>query len=303
MGRKGFKDNDDGFNVQEETSDSVIGTDATDEKGRLIDEIHDVKVVDDKEIALVLYKNDYTYCWIPVQNLRNADVLLQAHRKQIQAWNKRGKHVDQGMQEPGLNNENFTKEPIVNHPHQSSESPEICSSNQSVDKTEKSKGKKRARDDDESQQNIIKRRVGRPKKSAVTKKGKVKRPVGRPKKTLTPREALLKDNKPKERAGRRKKKSSDTESDPWEAAKAHISSSSNFDHVPSPDRVPSADKSANEDSDGYDLWDIPATPEPLRDVLSGKSTNAEDVHTGIYINLLKFMFEIIALLYNYHFDK
>ncbi|RIB28531.1 hypothetical protein C2G38_2028438 [Gigaspora rosea] len=308
MGRKGFKDNDEVFNVQEETSDAVIGTDATDDQGRLIDEIHDVKIVDDKEIALVLYKNDYTYCWIPVQNLRNADVLLQAHRKQIQDWNKREvirtsqeKNVDQGIQEPGLNNENLTKDPIVNNPHQSSESPEIGSSNQSIDKNEKSKGKKRARDDDESQ-DVTKRRVGRPKKSAMTKKVKVKRPVGRPKKTLTPREALLKD-KPKERAGRKKKKSSDTESDPWEAPKAHseeeflddeneddddyivqetiISSSSNFDHVPSPDRIISADKSANEDSDGYDLWDVPATPEPLRDVLSGKSTNAEDVHTEI----------------------
>ncbi|CAG8713679.1 22101_t:CDS:2, partial [Racocetra persica] len=249
MGRKGSKDNDDILNVHEETSGAVIGVEATDEKGQLIDGIHDMRIVDDKEIALVLYKNDYTYCWVPVQNLRNADVLLEAHRKQLQDWNKRTsqeKHVDQETQEPGslgLNNENFTKESVVNHPHQQPESPEICSSNQSIDKIEKSKGKKRVHDDDESQQNVVaKRRVGRPKKSAITKRVKVKRPVGRPKKETI------------------------------------ISSSSKFDRLPSPDRVPSVDKATHEDSDGYDLWDAPATPEPLRDVLSAKSTNAEDLH-------------------------
>ncbi|CAG8565271.1 7293_t:CDS:2, partial [Scutellospora calospora] len=185
MGRKGS--NDDVFNVYEETSGTIIGTDATDEKGQLIDGIHDVKIVDNKEIALVLYKNDYTYNWIPVQNLRNSDDLLQAYKKKLQDWNKREvNRTSQEMQDiksSDLNNENFTEKPIVNNSIHSPESPEVCLNNQSTDKIEKSKGKKRARDDDESQPNVVvKKRVGRPKKSLINKKIKVKRPVGRPKK-------------------------------------------------------------------------------------------------------------------------
>ncbi|CAG8512138.1 16862_t:CDS:10 [Racocetra fulgida] len=259
MGRKGSKDNDDFFN---ETSGAVNQVEATDEKGQLIDGIHDVQIDGDKEIALVLYKNDYTYCWVPVQNLRNADVLLEAHRKQLQDWNKREvirtsqeKHVDQETQESGslgLNNENLTKDSVVNHPHQQPESPEICSSNQSIDKIEKSKGKKRVHDDDESQQNVVaKRRVGRPKKVLLIS----------------------------------------------------VSSSSKFDRLPSPDRVPSVDKATHEDSDGYDLWDAPATPEPLRDVLSAKSTNAEDLHNGIYIIIIRNCRTFIETSYFYITDE
>ncbi|CAG8648622.1 2259_t:CDS:2, partial [Scutellospora calospora] len=56
------------------------------------------------------------------------------------------------------------------------------------------------------------------------------------------------------------------------------SSSSKFDYIPSADRILSDKATHNEDSDGYDLWDVPATPEPLRDILSGKNKNTEDIY-------------------------